>query len=135
MEKVIAILLTAIITYLFTKKKMDLSDKRKAYSEYLIALQNYINNNDFTTFQIATNNILLFASENTAKLVNKYFANATTLNKDSLSSDEHKKAHDEIIKSMRKDLGFIKNKIGECSLYRYNLDSRINKKQEAENDL
>ena len=134
MEKFIIVILTALVTYFFTKKQMDLSDKRKAYSEYLIALQNYINNNQFTLFQEATNNMLLFASEKTAKLVNEYFANASTLNKGSLSANEHKKAHDEIIKSMRKDLGFIKNKIGECSLYKY--DTKVvNINKEAENDL
>ena len=119
MKEVITMLLTALVTYFFTRKQMDMSDKRKAYSEYLIGLQNYINNADFKLFQEVTNKMLLFASERTAKLVNQYFIYASTKSSISLSAKEHEKAHDEIIKSMRRDLGFIKNNVGRCALYRY----------------
>lgn len=130
MGKVITILLTAIVTYFFTRKQMDMSDKRKAYSEYLIGLQNYINNSDFKLFQEVTNKMILFASERTAKLVNQYFIDASTKSGTSLSAQEHENAHNEIIKSMRRDLGFIKNNIGQCALYRYDehLAHNINKK-------
>ena len=111
------------ISHNFTNKEITLNKQREAYAEYLDALQNNINSqNDgvvFENFQKATNRVLLFASKNTARLINNYFSSVTTIDEHSLTADEHKQAHDKIFKSMRTDLKLSNKNIGICSLSRH----------------
>lgn len=120
------------VSHKFTNKEVTLDKQREAYADYLDALQNNINkSNDaisFENFQKATNKVLLFASNKTAKLINKYFSDSTTIGDNTLTAEEHKKAHDEIFRSMRSDLNLSNKNIGTCSLSRHDPSLSIKKK-------
>lgn len=110
------------ISHNFTNKEITLEKQREAYAEYLEALQNNINRQDdaaFECFQKATNKVLLFASDKTAKLINDYFSNSTTIGTHSLTAEKHQEAHNNIFKSMRDDLALSNNDIGICALRRH----------------
>ena len=111
------------ISHKFTNEEVTLNRQREAYADYLDALQNNINkSNDaisFENFQKATNKVLLFASNETAKLINKYFSDSTTIGDHTLTAEEHQKAHNEIFISMRNDLNLSNKDIGTCSLSRH----------------
>ena len=124
------------ISHNFTNKEVTLDKQREAYTEYLEALQNNINKQDsmaFECFQKATNKVLLFASDKTAKLINDYFSNSTTIGEDSLTAEKHQEAHDSIFKSMRDDLGLSNDDIGICALRRHDPSlKKIDKKEGSE---
>lgn len=66
---------------------------------------------------------MLYADENTAKIVNEYYSKCTKklnskIEQSSLTSENHEKYHDKIIKAMRKNLRLKSNNIGICSLHR-----------------
>ena len=111
------------VSHNFTNKKVTLDKQREAYAEYLEALQNNINKQDdntaFECFQKATNKVLLFASDKTAKLINDYFSDSTTIGEHNLTAEQHQQAHNDIFKSMRDDLGLSNDDIGICALRRH----------------
>ena len=114
------------IGFFFSNKGYIKEKQREAYAEYLDALQNYINTSGkdtpfdvFSSFQKATNKVLLFSDHKTAEKVNNYFDCCTTRGGKSLSKEEHQEAQDMIFKAMRKELGLSNKKIGTCSISRY----------------
>lgn len=122
----ITALIGGYIGFFFSNKSYVKEKQREAYAEYLDALQNYLNTLEedapfdvFSSFQKATNKVLLFAGHKTAEKVNNYFDDCTTRGKRTLSAEEHKNAHDMIFKAMRKELGLSNKKIGTCSISRY----------------
>lgn len=123
-------LIQSWISHKFTNKEVTLDKQREAYAEYLCFLQDYINKSDdnvaFENFQKATNKVLLFASDKTARLINQYFSDSTTIGNHSLTKEEHQLTHNKIFESMRDDLTLSNECIGICSLSRY--DPSLNNK-------
>lgn len=126
-------LIQSWISHNFTNKELILNKQREAYAEYLDILQNYINKSEdsiaFENFQKATNKVLLFASDETAKLINQYFSDSTTIREHSLTAEEHQQSHDKIFKSMRNDLCLPNSNIGICSLKRYDPSLKMNNRK------
>lgn len=105
-------------------KKAKLEDIRKrAYSDYIEALQRMINDGNrenFLLLQANTNKLLLYAGSKLSGLINQYYNDIIqkTLQGESLTLEEQIKYQTDIFNEMRKELGITKEKLDKVSMVR-----------------
>ncbi len=105
-------------------KKAKLEDiRRKAYCEYIEALQRMINagnRENFLLLQASTNKLLLYAGSKLSGLINQYFNDVIqkTLLGESLTLEEQTKYQTDIFNEMRKELGITKEELDIVSVVR-----------------
>lgn len=105
-------------------KKAKLEDIRKrAYSDYIEALQRMINDGNrenFLLLQANTNKLLLYAGSKLSGLINQYYNDIIqkTLQGESLTLKEQTKYQTDIFNEMRKELGITKEKLNVVSVVR-----------------
>lgn len=95
--------------------------KREKYSDLIKQMQLVFNNPSeatFSQFQSAVNIVDLFASDQVASLLNKYYKNVIVGHNPSQGDvdADHKKYQSDIINAMRKDLGIGRNTIDDLGL-------------------
>ena len=105
-------------------KKAKLEDiRRKAYYEYIEALQTMINagnRDNFLLLQASTNKLLLYAGSKLSGLINQYYNDIIqkTLQSEPLTLEEQAKYQTDIFNEMRKELGITKEKLNVVSVVR-----------------
>lgn len=105
-------------------KKAKLEDiRRKAYYEYIEALQRMINagnRENFLLLQASTNKLLLYAGSKLSGLINQYYNDIIqkTLQGESLTLKEQTKYQTDIFNEMRKELGITKEELDIVSVVR-----------------
>ena len=98
-------------------KKAKLEDiRRKAYYEYIEAIQRMINagnRENFLLLQASTNKLLLYAGSRLSGLINQYYNDIIqkTLQGESLTLKEQTKYQTDIFNEMRKELGITKEEL------------------------
>lgn len=105
-------------------KKAKLEDiRRKAYYEYIEALQRMINagnRENFLLLQASTNKLLLYAGSKLSGLINQYYNDIIqkTLQSEPLTLEEQTKYQTDIFNEMRKELGITKEELDIVSVVR-----------------
>lgn len=105
-------------------KKAKLEDiRRRAYYEYIEALQRMINagnRENFLPLQASTNKLLLYAGSELSGLINQYYHDIIqkTLQSEPLTLEEQTKYQTDILNAMRKELGITKEKLDIVSVVR-----------------
>lgn len=118
----------SLFSYLGKRKEYENDNKakmedirRKAYYEYIEALQTMINagnKDNFLPLQASTNKLLLYAGSELSGLINQYFNDIIqkTLLGGSLTLEEQTKYQTDIFNEMRKELGITKEKLDKVSM-------------------
>lgn len=124
----IGALIPSLFSYLGKRKEYENDKKakmedvrRKAYYEYIEALQTMINagnRDNFLLLQASTNKLLLYAGSDLSGLINQYYNDIIqkTLQGGPLTLEEHTKYQTDIINEMRKELGVTKEKLDKVSI-------------------
>ena len=126
----IGALIPSLFSYLGKRKEYENDKKakmedvrRKAYYEYIEALQTMINagnRDNFLLLQASTNKLLLYAGSELSGLINQYYNDIIqkTLQGGPLTLEEQTKYQTDIINEMRKELGVTKEKLDKVSIVR-----------------
>ncbi len=120
-------LIPSVLTFLnnnkqrqFEVRKMLLDKQKEAYRDLLVSLQEFGNNSVqsneyFYKFQNQVLQVVIYGEDSASKAVNDYYQEL--VNKKSLSNEEHRKHHSNILNTMRRSLGL--GKISNFSLTRF----------------
>ena len=121
----IGALIPSLFSYLGKRKEYENDNKakmedirRKAYYEYIEALQTMINvgnRDNFLPLQASTNKLLLYAGSKLSGLINQYY---NDIIQKTLTLEEHTKYQTDIFNEMRKELGITKEKLDKVSMVR-----------------
>lgn len=121
----IGALIPSLFSYLGKRKEYENDNKakmedirRKAYYEYIEALQTMINvgnRDNFLPLQASTNKLLLYAGSELSGLINQYY---NDIIQKTLTLEEHTKYQTDIFNEMRKELGITKEKLDKVSMVR-----------------
>lgn len=126
----IGALIPSLFSYLGKRKEYENDKKakmedvrRKAYYEYIEALQTMINagnRDNFLLLQASTNKLLLYAGSELSGLINQFFNDIIqkTPQGGPLTLEEQTKYQTDIFNEMRKELGVTKEKLDKVSMVR-----------------
>lgn len=104
------------------RKENNRKLQTEKYEYFILAMQNMMNNssnsNCFANFQNAVNQILIYADNDTAVIINEYYRRMIELQQQNagLNSERHKKYQGEIINSIRKNIGVSNKKLDDVYL-------------------